>query len=110
MLGDAPRLVRVVETDAHEGPVYVAEDGRASVKPSDPLRMMISFRRVVAVRAERGNPHATRASGRENVSTRGLVGNLPDEPRPDGKSTGIGKVLARPMLQRGAFDISSARR
>jgi len=26
VLGDAPRLVRVVATDAHEGPVYVAEE------------------------------------------------------------------------------------
>src|SRR5918994_476926 len=26
VLGDAPRLVRVLETDAHEGPVYVAQE------------------------------------------------------------------------------------
>ena len=26
VLGDAPRLDRIVETDAHEGPVYVREE------------------------------------------------------------------------------------
>jgi gluconolactonase len=64
VLGDTPRLVRVAETDAHEGPVYVADEDSLYFT-SLPANGRVDIRRVslASGRVETVLEHANGANG-----------------------------------------------
>jgi gluconolactonase len=56
VLGDAPRLVKVAEVDAHEGPVYAPDEDALyfTTLPQPPGRVPLAFERPLSV--ERSDP------------------------------------------------------